>query len=948
MTATHSRPALLSALLSLVLGALCLLVPWTAGAASAPEVLQAVHTDALHTTYDGSALRLASRVGTGDYREADPAGLIFNLEDRGSARVELPDLPAFSFLGTPGSTVWMAPESQDPELIWPGWDTETIPAGALRDDAVDLTLLNAEGPGAVEVFYNYDEFTGAVPRVFSSVDPAFKTLHQPVGRHVHANWSFAALGTYRLTFQASAVTAAGVAVTSGPVTYTWVVGTYEPPSTQPCVTTVLSVGHVDVAARTVGDRLRFQVKDGTHGTTPVWRDPATVAFQVKPEGDELVPDDPRYRFLGSPGATIWQIPQTQAENLLWAGWNTESVDYSKLSGPVHWSLDKVEGPGKLAVFQFDQFGGPLVSFDSANPLPQSIALAAPTHAHGNWAFTHQGLYRLTFTYSATTKTGQHLTDTATLPVVVGNNLTPLCPTNPPTTTPTPCPTTALAPDAARTTAPNSGSVLTTASGSNSTRATTPNSQSNRATTPEPGSAQAVPGPGSTRATTPEPGSAQAVPGPGSTRATTPEPGSAQAASRPGSIRATTPEPGSARAASGQGSTRVTTSGPGSAASCVTTTPSPPVSTPPAGSPSPSSTPPAPTPTGVTPSTPPGSTPPPGSTLPPGSTPSGRPSATSPGSPTSTPDSPADRPGITPTTAPGNSTPRPCITTPATTAPPPPGPSGSTPTAPTPSTTQPATASTTLSSGHADYAVRLVAGALQSRIKDGTQPGTPVWRDPSTVTIRLTSAAGTTSPGGAFSFLGPKGTPVWQIPQTQKQGVIWLGWNTEELKPGQVPGNTVTWRLDKVTGPGRVSVFEFNSFGQPQLVFNSADGLPDTYQIPIGTHAHGNWSFTKPGTYNLTFTHSTPTQHTTSTLKVVVAPGGARALHLEHASTTFARAKWSSGAQGGAERLVGAQGAGSGCGLAATGTDVRVGWFVAAGLFILLGGVLLVATRRGAK
>ncbi|MET7277193.1 choice-of-anchor M domain-containing protein [Kribbella sp. NPDC005582] len=858
MTATHSRPALLSALLSLTLGLLCL----TAGASPAPEVLRAVHTDVLHTTYDGSALKLGTRVGTGTYREVDPAGLIFNLEDAASARVELPDVPAFAFLGTPGSTVWMAPESQDPELIWPGWDTETIPAGALRDDSVDLTLVSAVGPGAVEVFANYDEFTGVVPRIFSSVDPAYKTLHQPVGRHVHANWSFAALGTYQLTFQATAVTAAGAEVSSGPVTYTWVVGPYEVATPTPCVTTVLSVGHVDVAARTVGDRLRFQVKDGTSGT-PVWRDPGAVAFQVRPEGDEIVPADPQYRFLGAPGATIWQIPQTQAENLLWVGWNTESVDYSKLSGPVHWSLDQVEGPGKLAVFQFDQFGAPLIAFDSDKKLPQSIALAAPTHAHGNWAFTKQGLYRLKFTYSATTKAGQHLTDTATLPVVVGNDLTPLCPT-PPTTPPTSPPTT-----------PPSTPPASPPTSSPSSPPTTP---------------------------------------PSTPPTTAPPPG-----------RPTTPRP---------------------------TTPAP-------------------------------TTPPPGH----------------PGTPTSPPTSPAEHSGTAPTTPPGSSTPKPCITTPVpTTQPSTTSPSQSAPTTAPPSATPPATASTTLSNGHADYAVRLVAGALQARIKDGTQPGTPVWRDPAAVTIRLTSAAGTTSPGGAFGFLGPKGTPVWQIPQTQKPGVIWLGWNTEELKPGQIPGNAVTWRLDKVTGPGRVSVFEFNSFGQPQVIFSSADGLPDTYQIPIGTHAHGNWSFTKPGTYNLTFTHSTPTSHTTSTLRVVVAPtGGARSLNLEHPSTTRAHTKWSTGAQGAAERSMGAQSAaantdasspglehgsttpsaepwlmgaqsggkrlmgaqgvgevvraagdGSGCRLAATGADVPVGWFVAAGLFILLGTTLLVVSKRGTK
>ncbi len=48
-------------------------------------MLRAVHTDALHTTYDGTSLGLSTRIGLGEYRVADPAGLIFNLEDKGSA-----------------------------------------------------------------------------------------------------------------------------------------------------------------------------------------------------------------------------------------------------------------------------------------------------------------------------------------------------------------------------------------------------------------------------------------------------------------------------------------------------------------------------------------------------------------------------------------------------------------------------------------------------------------------------------------------------------------------------------------------------------------------------------------------------------------------------------------------------------------------------------------------
>ncbi len=163
--------------------------------------------------------------------------------------------------------------------------------------------------------------------------------------------------------------------------------------------------------------------------------------------------------------------------------------------------------------------------------------------------------------------------------------------------------------------------------------------------------------------------------------------------------------------------------------------------------------------------------------------------------------------------------------------------------------------------------------MRLRVKDGTKPGTPVWRDPAKVTIQLTAAAQTRAPGGAFAFLGPAGAPLWQIPQTQKDGVVWLGWNTEELSSSQL-STGVDWRLDRVTGPGNLAVFEFDSFGRPKIIFNSGDGVPDTYRIPLGTHAHGNWSFTKPGTYHATFTHKATlttgaTSTTTSTLTFVV-------------------------------------------------------------------------------
>ncbi|MDA0173633.1 TIGR03773 family transporter-associated surface protein [Solirubrobacter taibaiensis] len=152
----------------------------------------------------------------------------------------------------------------------------------------------------------------------------------------------------------------------------------------------------------------------------------------------------------------------------------------------------------------------------------------------------------------------------------------------------------------------------------------------------------------------------------------------------------------------------------------------------------------------------------------------------------------------------------------------------------------------LTDGHVDYAPRLVDGQLQSQVKHGA-----VWRDVSAVTFVVPEAARMTVPASA-GFLGAPGETVWLLPQTQRAGLLWPGWNTEELSGEQVDGD-VTWRLDAVEGPGAVTVYQTGVFGDPQFVFRSADGLPDAYSIPLGTHAHGNWVFSRAGAYQLTFT-----------------------------------------------------------------------------------------------
>ncbi|MDA0173632.1 TIGR03773 family transporter-associated surface protein [Solirubrobacter taibaiensis] len=155
---------------------------------------------------------------------------------------------------------------------------------------------------------------------------------------------------------------------------------------------------------------------------------------------------------------------------------------------------------------------------------------------------------------------------------------------------------------------------------------------------------------------------------------------------------------------------------------------------------------------------------------------------------------------------------------------------------------PAHAAVTLRSGHADYGARIVGGKLQSQVKTGS-----TWRDPSDVVIALGSKARHTLP--KRTFLGAKGTRVWMIPQTQRAGVIWLGWNTESLTSRQLRTG-VTWTLERASGPGRVAVFQTGSFGDADVLFDSGRSRPGSRTIALGTHAHGNWAFTRAGTYTM--------------------------------------------------------------------------------------------------
>lgn len=186
--------------------------------------------------------------------------------------------------------------------------------------------------------------------------------------------------------------------------------------------TVIDKGHVDaVAPRLVDGEFRTLLKDSRESGNVVWREPTSVIMHLTPAGRQTVPDPAGgLEYIGEPGDVFHLIPQVQDPEVVWAGWNTEEFAPADMEGRLQLSLDEVEGPGELAVWAWSTFGEPLPRFDTRDGLRDSYIVMAGTHEHANWAFTEEGVYRMTFTFSATLASGEEVSDSQVFTMAVGD------------------------------------------------------------------------------------------------------------------------------------------------------------------------------------------------------------------------------------------------------------------------------------------------------------------------------------------------------------------------------------------------------------------------------------------------------------------------------------------------------------------------------------------------
>jgi putative ABC transporter-associated repeat protein len=174
------------------------------------RVLGAGHVD-IGPRYDGDAWRLlihddASRADASAqsvWRHPDET--VLRVDD--AAELSVPEGDTYAFVGAPaGATVWVVPQTQNPDVVWVGWNTQDPAVMERIDRGVTFAVDAVQGPGVLTVYLQSGDF-GAPQVLWDSRVSGAQPVFVDTNTHTHANWVFTEPGTYlvRMTVAATLI-----------------------------------------------------------------------------------------------------------------------------------------------------------------------------------------------------------------------------------------------------------------------------------------------------------------------------------------------------------------------------------------------------------------------------------------------------------------------------------------------------------------------------------------------------------------------------------------------------------------------------------------------------------------------------------------------------------------------------------------------------------------------
>ena len=141
----------------------------------------------------------------------DPNQTVLRVSD--AAIMTAPDSADYPFLAdVAGKPVYVVPQTQNPGVVWLGWNTQDPAVTATIDRGLTMRVGPVSGPGRAWLFLQSGTFGKPLLLADSGAAPGDVWIDS--GTHVHANWAFSAPGTYTATVTFLGTTTAGEAVTA--------------------------------------------------------------------------------------------------------------------------------------------------------------------------------------------------------------------------------------------------------------------------------------------------------------------------------------------------------------------------------------------------------------------------------------------------------------------------------------------------------------------------------------------------------------------------------------------------------------------------------------------------------------------------------------------------------------------------------------------------------------
>ncbi len=347
----------------------------------APEVFSEGELD-LEVVYEDSEWEIAL-LDEENEREVEVADAL--LKAGFQSEIPVPNDPAFAFLGSPGTPVWVLPQDEQEGLLYLGIAGDEIPGGTFNGESVDLILEGVRGPGQVSLF-SLDSF-GAPTVHFDSGDgiDGMDRFSVAVGGHSHQAWGFTAPGLYKVAVKAEGTLTAGSMLSaSETVELTFIVEARE----------VFETGELDIEVLYDNGEFELEILD-EEGMRELETD--EVVLRARPAALEPVPAGMDFQFLGMAGGRIHILPQNENEGLLFLGIAGDELTGGVFdSDTVQLELVDVKGDGDVFLYSVDTLGSSTVYFDSSNGIDGSdvFPVAVGAHSHQNFAFSGTGIFEV--------------------------------------------------------------------------------------------------------------------------------------------------------------------------------------------------------------------------------------------------------------------------------------------------------------------------------------------------------------------------------------------------------------------------------------------------------------------------------------------------------------------------------------------------------------------------